>query len=277
MSQYASLLGAVTIDASNNAIRMNEGGVLATVSIAAGVYYIRGDGAADDLGTQIRLALNAHPNTTLPNTYVVDTITVADAYHVSTIIKVSLASGTSSFQLLFADALTTFDASLIGFAALNTALDAATKTSTLSTPARWISNDVVESLEPGAEYDVSVMRARSGRVRGVRRGGPYDLRRLVLRYQDSRRVLATDNVADPNASFARFLQRHGDGTRFEFHSCLGTLYSPDTRTFLVLSSSTRVGLAWIFDEPTSSMFAPDRVEPGLALYDWDLGLLGWVS
>lgn len=269
MSQYASLLGAVTIDSSNNAIRMVEGATTATVLVAAGTYFLRGDGASDDLLLACKTAFDSHPNATSPNTY---TVQVSSAINPAVpSCTVTVTGGIATFQLSWADALTTFDPGVLGFTPVNTANNASAKSSTLSPSLRWVSTDVVESFEPEAEYDVSVMRARSGRVRGVRRGGPYDLRRVVLRYQDSRRVLATDNVADPNASFARFLQRHGDGTRFELHTALAP-----SGVVAALGPSTRVGVAWVFDEPTSSMFAPDRVEPGLALYDWELGLLGWV-
>ena len=251
MSQYASMLGAVTIDSSNNAIRMVEGATTATVLVAAGTYFLRGDGASDDLLLACKTAFDSHPNATFPNTY---TVQVSSAINPAVpSCTVTVTGGIATFRLSWADALTTFDPGVLGFTLANTANNASAKSSTLSPSLRWVSTDVVESFEP-------------------ERGGPYDLRRVVLRYQDSRRVLATDNVADPSASFARFLQRHGDGTRFELHTALAP-----SGVVAALGPSTRVGVAWVFDEPTSSMFAPDRVEPGLALYDWDLGLLGWVS
>ena len=67
-------------------------------------------------------------------------------------------------------------------------------------------------------------------------------------------------------------QRNGDGKRFEFHVTTVSGF-----VLGALSSSTLIGTAWHFDEETSATFAPERLQPGLSLYGFDLGLLGYVT
>ena len=272
MTTYAALLGAITIDASNKAIRFKEGLVTQTVSLVEGVYFARGDGAADDLHLAAKTALETNTNAVGPNTYTVSHALSINPAAPAAVTSIARATGSSTFQILWADALTTFKPAWLGFTAVDTAEDALTKVSSRSPSSMWISSDIPESYEPADEYDVSVRRARSGRVRALRRGGTYDVRTVLFRFIDSRRALSSANTADPDATFSRFLRLNGDGKHFEFHG-----QTVSGTTLGALSSSTRIGTAWHFDEETASGFAPDRVERGLALYDFDVGLMGYVS
>ncbi len=270
MSKYAALLGLVTIDSSKLAIRMKENATTATVSIVAGAYTLRGDGAADDLCLAIKTALDSHSNATTPNTYSVTLACSVDPASPTATITISRLTGSSTFQFLWADALTTFPVALIGVAAVNTADDATDKVSTLSPSALWISPDVMTSYEPGEEYDATASRAKPGTVGGLLLGVAHDVRRPVFRFQDSRRVLDWDNTTDPNAAFSSFLERHGDGKAMEFHE-VGLLSGSTLRP---LTSSTIIGSSWNFAEETVTEFTPERISPGLALYSFDVKLLG---
>ena len=269
MSKYAALLGAITIDTGNLAIRFKEDVTTSTVNLVAGTYFLRGDGSAADFCLALKTALETHAGA---NTYTVALACSVDPSAVAGTVTITRATGSNTFQILWADALTTFDESLIGFANSNTADDATAKTSTMSPAALWVSPDVPVFYEPEFEYDVTVNRARSGKVRALRQGGPYDRRRVRFDFLDSRRVLEPDNTSDVDATFSQFLERNGDGKRFEFHVTTVSGF-----VLGALSSSTLIGTAWHFDEETSATFAPERLQPGLSLYGFDLGLLGYVT
>ncbi len=273
-AKYAALLGAITIDSSNCDIRFKEAATTATITLDYGTYYLRGNGSTDDLCRIIKEGIEDDSGLGGSNTYAVTVARSIDPSAVSGSVTIT-QSGGASFQVLWADALTTFDMSLLGYTE-NTPDSTAAK---VSNPARspaawWVSPEVPAFYEPGYAYDASVNRARSGRVRGLRRGGPYDTRSVRFNFVDSRRVLSWDNTSDVDATFAAFLERNGDGKAFEFHAAPATGYVLDA---LTSSVTTRIGTAWHFDEETSTGFDPKRVEPGLTLYGFDLGLMGYTS
>jgi hypothetical protein len=272
MSKHAALLGAIVITTANNTIKMVENATTQNVTIAPGTYYLRNDGTADDFGPALVTALNSNANAVNPNTYSTNISYLISPSGQTASFQIT-STAASAYQLQFADPATTFDATLLGFPQTNTALNALPKTGSLSPSALWVSPDVFAFSEPVDEYDVAIQRARSGRVYGLRKGGPYDVRLLSFMNLDSRRVLDWDNTSDPNATIMRFLQRHGNGLKFELHAVTasnGVVLDP-------LSSSTRVGTAWHFAQEASERFAPQRINAGIALYSFDLKLHGYVA
>jgi hypothetical protein len=272
MSKYAAFLGQVTVDSDHNTIRCVEDATTADVTLVEGTYFLRGDGAAGDLCAAIATALATNGAGT-NNTYTVSLACSVDSAAPAATVTITRATGTGSFSILWAHANTTFDPAFIGFAETNTAHDATAKASTLSPSSLWIASDLLESYEPEEEYDVTVVRARPGRLKGQRTGGPHDRRTVIMNYLDVARVLAEENLADPTATFERFHQRQGDGKRMEFHAVALSSGS----TLAALSASTEIGDCWHLDEETASVFAPERLEPGLPLYSISLGLLGYIA
>lgn len=270
MTKYAVLLPAIEIDTTNQGIRMTENATTATASIAVGTYFARGDGASDDLLKVIDDAIEAA--TASVNTYTIAAARSANAAAVSGSVTFTRASGADTFRFAWADALTTFDESLLGFTDANTALDANPKVGTLSPEAWWVSSEIYASFEPTFPTDGAVTRARSGKVRGVRRGGPYEERLWEQEMVDSRRVLSQDNTSDPTATLQAYLARWGDGTRFEFHGVTASSYP----TLGALSSSTLIGTFHLSEDALRN-FDPKRIDPGVPLYDWTMRLLKYVA
>lgn len=279
---YPVLLGGIVIDDDNKVIRMTENATTANltmidpatgIAIPAGTsrtFFLLGDGSNDDLCRALKLTFESNANAVNPNTYTVTPTFSIDASTVAGAVAVSQVGG-STFALLFGNAATTFDESLIGFSG-DTALSTATKTSTLSPGAIWVSPEVHRSLEPDESYDASIVRAEGGQASVTRTGGPFKDKKLEIRMVDSRRALRDDNTADPDATFAKFLERHGDGPR------LRILLMPISSAFaLDRASSVESGAGFYFDEETLTRFAPSRQNPGIALYDWDIGLVGYVA
>ncbi len=280
MSKYCALLRGVRIGPTTT-LRMTENGAAQTRTfidpatsaaiLSTKFFYLRGDGADDDLARAFRLTADSHTGGT--NVYATAVAYSIDPAAISGSLTISIASGgPHNFMFSFADALTTFDEGAVGFTDANTANNASAKVGTLSPSAAWVSPEVFARCEQVTEYDVSVKRARSGRIKALRYGGPYDLRELRHEMVDSRRLLDQDNTSDPTATLDRFIQTVGAGDRFEMHwaTASGSVLS-------ALSSSTRIGTAWHFDEMSSAKLRPERLQPGLALYGFDLGLLGYVA
>lgn len=270
MTKYAILLPAIVLDSTNNGIRMTENASTATASIAAGTYFLRGDGAADDLLKVIDTAIEAATGSA--NTYTETLALSANAAAVSGSVTFTRASGADTFRFSWADVLTTFDEGLIGFTDANTALDSSAKVGTLSPSGMWVAPEIYKSFEPSEEYEGAVSRARSGKVRSVRRGGPYEVRRFEMESVDSRRLWDFDNTSDPTACLNRWLEAWGDGTRFEFHAVSASSWP----VLGAMSSSTLVG-TYHLDVDAMRSFAPERVDPGLSLYDFSMRFLKYVA
>lgn len=272
MSKYAAFLGQVTIDSSNKTIRFVEGSTTTDVTLVEGTYFLRGDGASGDLCLAIKTAFETNADAA-GNTYTVGLACSVDSASPTATVTITRATGAGSFSILWSHANTTFDPALLGFAATDTAHDGAAKVSTLSPSALWVSNDLLVSYEPEEEYDVSVPGGRSGRLKANRRGGPYDVRNVSLAFLAVERVLTEENLLDPDATFERFHKRNGDGRSIEFHAAA---LSSGT-TLAALSASTEIGSGFHLDPVTASAFEPERLQPGLSLYSFELRLLGSVG
>ena len=265
---YPAMLAAVVIDSTNKNIRMKEGATTATVSLVEGTYFLRGDGAADDLLVIIDDALTSHAGTNTYTVAIVWSVSPAAPHGVITITQ----SGGATFQLLWADALTTFDQALLGFTDANTADSTAAKTGTLSPSCVWVSPEIYVEAEEDEEDDAYVQRARSGVVRGGARGGPYETLRLSFQLVEERRVKAARIAADVARAFDRFRRQLVRGRQFELH--FGTISSGTT--LAALSSSTERGAGWHLSPDSVDGFRAERLRPGLPLYAWSLELWAHV-
>lgn len=271
MSKYAALLSCITIDSSNQTIRFVEGSTTTDVTVATGDWYLRGDGASDDLCAKIKTALESNADAA-NNEYSVTLALSADPTAATAVVTITRTVGAGSFSILWSHANTTFRPAWLGFAATDTAHDGTAKAGTLSPSALWVSCDVLTSYEPSEAYDVAVPGGRAGKLKANRRGGAFAVRDVRLDFLDAGRVLAEENLNDPNATFEEFHKRHVDGKMMEFHAAaLSSGF-----TLVALSASTEIGSGFHFDTDTAREFRPERREPGLALYGFDLRLLGAV-
>lgn len=230
-------------------------------------FYLRGDGSDDDLLQVLIETVQSHAGA---NTYTGTITWSIDPANPCATVTITRATGSNNFQINWSHASTTLDPLLFGFADADTANDGNPKASTLSPLAAWVSPQPPAIIDERRRYDASVNRARSGRVRGTRRGGPYNIMDLSFALCDSRRVLRTANTSDPAATFMSLLEQVGDGTSFELHlqSVTGTAVD-------ALDVYSRKREYWRFDERSSTSCAPTRLEPAVALYAWDLVAHGY--
>ena len=260
---YPVMLGAVVLT-TNNVLRFTEGASANNATIAAGTYYMRGDGAAGDLCLAIKTALEAAGASA--NTYTVTVAWSIDPAVAGARITITRATGADSFGVLWADAATTFDEALLGFS-VNDTINATAKTSTKSCAAAWVCNDIAREIEPFSERVVAVPRAVSGRVQGVTRSARMQSWRLGLAFVDERRTFVEHALAGPQDTLEGFMERFGAGASLELHEAQ---VSSGT-TLAALSSSTLVDVAH-FTEESLSTYEPARLGPGVPLYSLDLRL-----
>lgn len=246
-------------------------------------FYLRGDDATDDLCRVIRQTLDSNLNGLTPNTYTCSISRNIDGAALPSTVTIARASGGSVFSIDWANAATTFDERLLGFRNVATA-SGTTTSGDVSPTGQWVANDVYEFFEEEAEVQAFVERSRSGVVIGGRRGGPYDVRRLALRFQTEERTAAKavptiSSVVDSGRAFANCWARLCTGRPFELH--FATISSGTTLSGL--SSSTRqgcffgAGTSWHLDADTVEQgFRPERLAPGVGLYAWQLRMLGNV-
>lgn len=270
------MLAAVELTTSST-VRVTENAVASTLTVidpATGsalastkTFYLRGDGSDDDLLEVLRATIESHGGS---NTYTATLTFSTDPAAAAATVTITRATGSNNFQLNLGHAGTTIDPAWFGFAASDTANDGSAKSGTLSPSVAWVSPQPPKVFEERKAYDVSVNRARSGRVRTTRRGGPYNIRDVSFELCDSRRVHDWDNTSDPHATFASFLEEVGDGTDFELH-----LQTVTSTTVDALTVYTRLRDTWRMDEQTSEVFTPVRLEPALSLYAFALVMHGY--
>ncbi len=268
--KYLVLLKAIVVGASNKTIRVIENAVTVDVTLTEGTYFLRGDATSDDLGEVYRAAVQSH---TGANTYTHALALSTDPAAIAGTSTLTRATGANNFQLSWSHASTTFDPALLGFSEDDTANDGTAKVGSLSPSALWVAPETHEFFEPQYGYDASVNRSRSGRVRTLRRGGPYNERGLSFILVDDRRVWDWGNVTDPAACFNRFMASTVGGAHFEVHS---VAVSSGT-TLGALSTSTRIGTAWHWHGDSVDGFEPERHDIALSLYNWDMRLMGYVA
>lgn len=258
------MLGAIVLTPSNNVLRFTEGASTNNATIAAGTYYLRGDGAAGDLLPALKTALEGAGASA--NTYTITVARSIDPAAAHTTITITRATGADNFGVLWANTATTFDEALLGFSVDDT-VNANAKTSTKACAAGWVSNDIAREIEPVSERVVAVPRAASGRVQGVSRSARMQSWRLGLAFVDERRMLVENALAGAQDTLEGFLERFGAGASLELHeqpTVTGT-------TLSALSSSTLVDVVH-FSEDALSRFEPVRLGPGVPLYALDLRL-----
>lgn len=260
---YPVLCGAVVLTSANNVLRFTEGASTNNATIATGTYYLRGNGAADDLALALKNALEAAGASA--NTYTVSVSRSIDPAAIHTTVTITRATGADSFGVLWADVASTFDETLLGFTA-NDTVNGVAKTSTQAAAACWGSNDVAREIEPVSERIVAVPRAASGRVQGVTRSARMQSWRLGLSFVDERRMLVENALAGAQDTLEGFMERFGAGASLELHE-QPTLLSA---TLLAgLTGSTLVDVVH-FSEDSLSRFEPTRIGPGVPLYSIDL-------
>jgi hypothetical protein len=211
--QFPCLLGLIVIDSTNDALRVTENAVDETKTIAHGNYYLRGDGSSDDICKAFTDAVQSHSGT---NTYSFTCLFNTDPAVANISFTLDRATGTHTFGVKFANAATTFDATILGFPQTDQT-PATQQASTKSSSALWIGNDIVRAFEPTGSWERNSSRALTGKTLSVSRRTEQ---RDILWVQENiheKRFNEESITTDPYRALNRFLQRHAGGRRFEWN------------------------------------------------------------
>lgn len=279
MSKFPVLLGAIEIIASeNDGISITEtGSGTNTATIAAGTYYLRGDGASGDFCAALKTALdNASASTNVYTVTVTTNGTTAswdtNPANVSAKVRIS-TGGPDTFKINWLHANTTFDETLLGFVAEKSSADANPELSTKSPSSVWVSNEYHVDLTPGSEWMQESSIMRSGSTSVVRRSDKASANILSLQWVDGRRVNASENTSDEAATLEEFIDNNNDGRPVEIHE--QSLASSSATTLSALSAaSTRRGSAWVLASGGGVSFLPARNTLGLSRWDFSIELKG---
>lgn len=281
--KYASLHAAIVIDSSNNLLRLDEAGTVADATIAPGVYYLRGDGSTGDVCLAIQDALDAAIG---GNTYAVTTTTDGstaswdiDPANVHAKVHIAIATGSTNFRVKWADGSATFDGLIIGFVTTKAAANTTAEVSTLSPTCVWVANDAYRERRRTRMWRVAEQPTADGDHDVVRRSSKTRSDVLQFRFLDERRIFieAQSSSSSWSRTLEYFIDQWGDGRSLELHErgiISGTLLDAATDDTIVgginFSGGWRLGQA-------AQTLDPTRVEPGLALFDLDLELVGAES
>lgn len=261
------LLLPLVVTTANRRIRFKESTDAAVnVDIDEGTWFLRGDGAGDDLLAHISGKLGAAYAG--GNTYALAIARSTD--HESPHGQVSIpVTGSRDFSLLFGDAATTFDASWLGFPQSNTAHKATTKTSSLSPSSQWASTSPYSEWMPIDDAEGYVVRARSSVVRDGLVGGPHEVRRLGFSLIHGERWHREWIAADPDRAFVTFAWRWAAGRPAELH------FAPATGSVIgALSSSTEKGSRWHLGGDVRDRIEAARRDKATSLWSFEFELMG---
>lgn len=260
---YTAILLPIVLTSANNQIRLTEGAGTNTATIAAGTYFLRGDGSSDDLCRGVKLALEAAGASA--NTYTVSLFLSANPAAPTATVSIARTGG-DTFALLFADILTTFDPFLLGYPETNTSNNSSAKGSTLSPSSLWVADADTQDVDFYEEAEGYFNRANSGVSRDGVTGGPFDCLALSWSLIDGKRAHSSNITADPFRAFNKLWAQWIAGRPCEIHFVDPTSW-PSLGS---MSSATRQGTRWHIGEDGRDRFRPPRFNRATSLYSFDV-------
>lgn len=279
MSQFPILLAAITIDADNDTLQLDEGGSVAPATLAHGTYWLRGDGGAGDFCPIVVAALNAA--FAGGNTYAVSIGAWSiDPTDPGAEVTVERATGATSFRVRWNHASATFDPASLGFATEKGAADANDEVSTLSPSLVWVSNERLIDAIPRLSANVAEVEGADGSLDLLELGATVYRRRLMLELVDGRRLWAHERESDPDATLERFWALVRDGRRLEVHTTTIATHPNLTGPALSTSEMSRdagTSYHWVMASPTNRTLEATRALTGMSHWDLELHLAGYVA
>lgn len=256
----------------NDGIRFKDSGGFFSVAIAAGTYFLLGDGSVDDIVQAITDAINASGSDTTTATTAfgsldVDSLGIGDERG----IEVIFSSSGASFRLLFADVDTTFDVSKIGFLASTDLVDGTGRTSEIAPSSAWVPDDAPRVDDPTEELDGSQDRLKTSAIVGVERTGSFLGRDMAWERLQGRRVLDELTDADAGATFETFRRRVLSYRTFRLYTAKAN--SGDVvRLDLDGAELRALGVYVLHQETAHGRFRPARDDEGRNEHDFPVRL-----
>lgn len=208
--QYPVLLSAVEVPTGGQTIVYHDNTADRTATIAAGTYYLRGDGESGDLLAAVEAALEGAPSSSIT------AWTAAVAFDVDT--DNPCASVTLSAPGVYTLKVTgTFDLAALGFTA-EQGSSVGDVTSDVSCSCAWVSNQPYDTKEPQPRRSVEQHEApEEGSVYTFATSDVKRDRSLVFNFIRGARAMKERNTSDPAASFESWWEDASDGRSVEIH------------------------------------------------------------
>lgn len=238
---------------SNDDLRAESDGGAFSCTIAAGTYYVSGDGDSSDLLYQIETALNgADPGT------VTWSLSIS-----SNKVNIARAANTNAAYLYFsysASGFNAFDPTWLGFDSIGTETIGATVDSIDADqqhPGSWYSTQapLADPLPYYYDNEIAQAQTKTGVVYTVQVGELKQARDIAHAYEPSYRAYPVDGYT--NESWLAFISEVADGSTVRYY--------PD-----VDSSTHWTG---VIDRRNLTLAKPERLSPGVALHSWNITLL----
>lgn len=276
MSTFPVLLAAIVIDDDTDGVYLDENGVGIDCTIAAGTYYLTGDGTASDFLAALKTALDAGG----ANTY---TVTLESGGNptwsrspasVACTVTVSRSAGALTFRVRWNHTNTTFGSTLIGFVTEKGAADANPESSTVSPTAAWVGDNYHEDTRETPRWETSEQVLENGDVDVVRTSDKVSDRSITLpMVKDSNLFLSQQTVT--GRSLERFLTVNGDGRPVQLHAV--ALQSGSATLLDDLSSSTLLGTYRLGSDALACLANASTSQLGMAYSDLSILLRGYVA
>jgi hypothetical protein len=273
---YPLIRRPITITTANQNIRFQEGGTVATAVVATGIYWLRAD-----LLLAIVTALQSA--TASINTYTLTVTPVTTAPGINCLATLTRATGADTFAILGSSGLTTFPLDAIGFAKVDTSLNASPKIGTVSASGWWVGNDMLAVDEADIMGDVyGDDPSRGGLVVAGAHSDPWLMRRWGVQYVHRTRTWKEYNTTDPRSTWEDFWSRWvRSGAVLELARIpngVGSLEEWDKVASAFSSTTNPADIGkWVGDKGTRIKVGPIRRSAGSPIYAWPLVMQQWVS
>lgn len=267
---FALLLGAVVIETGvNDVIRLDEGGVITSKTLAAGIYYLRGDHAPDDYAIIVQNALNSGS----ANTYSISAAGSIDPASRCVTVTIARTVGATNFRVKWDDASATLTKASLGFVNTKAAANGTSEVSTKTPDCTWISNDAYRERRRVRDWSAGEVETEDGDTAVVRRGDKSRAMIIELRFVSGLRLLEEDTTAALDTdTLEHFIDVNGDGRPIEVHEAVVTAATTIIAQPVALFGFTDVGV-FVLGVDAQHIEAR-RINPGVALYDIDLPMKG---
>lgn len=271
---------SIKIDSTNNILRARSGAAYSNLELTAGTYYLTG--ATSLIQDEIKARFTAAFGTALTGASGADFLAHFAAegdgttYQDTPTARLTFTSA-ATFQLLFGDAATTFDGTLIGFNASTVNATSASGTADPSTV--WIGDQAPSAESYGAfTQEIDQHTAKDGTVYTFKRGDQHERHSFDFNYiLPERTVIDRKHGAvdeSKNRTFENFI-RLNSGQKMRIHKATILNATQKTLTnYETASSAYQLGGAeWIMGAETLASFSPSRFSAGLELYGFGSAFL----
>ena len=269
---------SIKIDSTNDTLRARSGASYANLELDHGTYYLTGttDLMQDEIKAKFTAQFGVALTGAIGANFLAHFAAEGDGttYQNAPTVRLTFLSGTQ-FQLLFADAATTFDGKLIGFNSSTAyAYSAFGNCDPITT---WIGDQAPSAEAYGAfTQEVDQHAAKDGTVYTFKRGDQHERHSFDFNFTLPERTVIDRKHSGVNESqnrtYENFLKANS-GQKMRIHKA--TILSATEKTLTNYETADKEyqlgATQWIFNAESLASFSPSRFSAGLELYGFSAG------